>query len=64
MRYGSEGNKTSITITKNPLVKKDKANTKSKITDIDWPTEVDGRPDFGAMTPDQRLAYHTRRLSL
>ncbi|MED5454327.1 MAG: hypothetical protein VX961_07355 [Verrucomicrobiota bacterium] len=64
MRYGSEGNKTSITITKNPLVKKDKVNTKSKITDIDWPTEVDGRPDFGAMTPDQRLAYHTRRLSL
>ena len=44
--------------------KKDKSNTKSKSTDIDWPTEVDGRPDFGAMTPDQRLAYHTRRLSL
>jgi hypothetical protein len=32
-------------------------------TDTDWPTRTDGTPDFAKMTPEQRRAYHSTRLS-
>ena len=28
----------------------------------DFPTRPDGTPDFARMSPEQRLAYHRRRL--
>ena len=65
MRYGNEEGKTSITMKENPLAKQNKSNTKSDaLANSDWPKDINGRPDFASMTSDQRLAYHTRRLSL
>ena len=65
MRYGDDGCKTIINITKNPIAKQSRSENKSQSsTNSDWPKDVNGRPDFSSMTADQRLAYYTGRLSL
>jgi len=62
MCYGNECGKTSVTMPGNPLVKRTKPADEATIVDSAWPTKADGRPDFAAMTPVQRLAYHSQRL--
>jgi hypothetical protein len=62
MRYGDEGGKTSVTMPANPLAKRTKPADEATLVDSTWPTKADGRPDFAAMTPVQRLAYHSQRL--
>ena len=59
MRYGDEGGKTSVTMPANPMAKR---KPKASKPDAVWPTKANGRPDFTAMTPGQRLAYHSQRL--
>jgi len=60
MRYGDTGGSPSVAIRNNPLAKR---KTESPQPDAAWPTKPNGVPDFGSMSADQRLAYHTARLS-
>ena len=60
MRYGDAGGTPSVAIRNNPLAKR---KTESPQPDATWPTKPNGVPDFGLMSADQRLAYHTARLS-
>ena len=62
MRYEDEGGKTNVTMPANPLAKQTKPNSEATLVDGTWPTKANGRPDFAAMTPGQRLAYHSQRL--
>lgn len=60
MRYGDAGGTPSVAIRNNPLAKR---KTESSQPEATWPTKPNGVPDFGSMSADQRLAYHTARLS-
>ena len=60
MRYGDAGGRPSVAIRNNPLAKR---KTESPQPDATWPTKPSGAPDFRSMSADQRLAYHTARLS-
>ena len=60
MRYSDTGGSPSVTIRNNPLAK---SKTRPLQLDAAWPTKPSGAPDFGSMSADQRLAYHTARLS-
>ena len=60
MRYGDTGGRPSVAIRNNPLAK---SKPQSSQPDAAWPTKPGGTPDFASMSADQRLAYHTARLS-
>jgi hypothetical protein len=78
MSYGGGDSRASVTIRQNPLARPASADATSSATppetsasetasssagdSADWPRLPDGAPDFAAMTPAQRQAYHTARL--
>jgi hypothetical protein len=65
---GSATKRATVTVTNNPLARtapaeaKAEAKSESTVAGGQWPLRADGRPDFDAMTNEQRAAYHVGRL--
>lgn len=62
---GSAVQKARVEIRNNPLAKQSAVKpspAKASTPVADWPKKENGKPDFAAMTGDQRRAYHRARL--
>jgi hypothetical protein len=61
---GSAARRSTVEVRHNPLAggAQRPAPVAAARDGADWPRQVDGRPDFDRMTPEQRVAYHQWRL--
>jgi hypothetical protein len=67
---GSSNKRSTVTVQNNRVAtlnsdteNSEIRNPKSEIADTSWPKRADGSPDFDAMKPAQRHAYHRVRLN-
>jgi hypothetical protein len=69
MSYGGGGSRSTVSVPRNPLAEargmppeKSAASISRSKAPAEWPMRSDGKPDFGRMNQEQRMAYDRQRL--